>query len=416
MKKWRIALLHYTCPPIVGGVEEVIRHQALVFDAMGHETIIIAGQGLQSANVVPVVINPFFSSQNRSVDKAVKAFTEGTYGPFQFLVDTFYEDLKDTVGGCDFLIVHNVMTMPYNLPLTYALERLSTERFVKVISWNHDSVYFYPDYPEEYDEVPWTILKEKIPSISYACISHARAVEFAELYGTKKGMTVIPNGIDVSRFFQFTEESQLINEERKLSEADLIMVHPARLVPRKNFELGIRVAGALKRRGYDVRYLITGAYNPHEQKNREYYKRLRQLARDEDVGRETIFIAEYQKKDGTKIVPRQRLIRDLYFIADFLFMPSFSEGFGIPLMEAGLCKLPIVCSQIAPFTEIGGDHVYRFPLDAEPDEIATGICDFLSHCSSHRMYRHIIRHYVWSAVYHQHIKPFLASVDRSAAR
>ena len=33
----RIALLHYTLPPVIGGVERVIRDQAAALRALGHE-------------------------------------------------------------------------------------------------------------------------------------------------------------------------------------------------------------------------------------------------------------------------------------------------------------------------------------------------------------------------------------------
>lgn len=36
MKQFNIALLHYTCPPVVGGVEEIIRQHASLFNRYKH--------------------------------------------------------------------------------------------------------------------------------------------------------------------------------------------------------------------------------------------------------------------------------------------------------------------------------------------------------------------------------------------
>jgi glycosyltransferase involved in cell wall biosynthesis len=66
----KIALLHYSSPPAVGGVEEVIKQQALLFRRHGHEVIIISGKGGQLSENISIVINPIFSSRNPSVDKA----------------------------------------------------------------------------------------------------------------------------------------------------------------------------------------------------------------------------------------------------------------------------------------------------------------------------------------------------------
>ena len=41
----KIALLHYSCPHVVGGVEEVIGQQASLFHRHGHKVKIIAGKG-----------------------------------------------------------------------------------------------------------------------------------------------------------------------------------------------------------------------------------------------------------------------------------------------------------------------------------------------------------------------------------
>ncbi len=41
----KIDLLHYSAPPIVGGVESVISHHARLMSKAGHPVRIIAGRG-----------------------------------------------------------------------------------------------------------------------------------------------------------------------------------------------------------------------------------------------------------------------------------------------------------------------------------------------------------------------------------
>ena len=171
MEKTKIALLHYSAPPVVGGVEEVIKQHALLLNRNGHEVKIIAGKGGSFSEEIPTIINSIFSSLNPSVDLALKELKKGRGNRFKYLVDVIYKDLKKEVASYDVLIVHNVMTMPYNLLLTYAVKRLSEDRRIKIISWNHDSIYFYPDCPDMYHSEPWDILKKKIPYIHYVCIS-----------------------------------------------------------------------------------------------------------------------------------------------------------------------------------------------------------------------------------------------------
>ena len=54
-----IALLHYSAPPVVGGVESVLAHHARLMDAAGHDVRIVAGRGEQACLPVPFVSLPF---------------------------------------------------------------------------------------------------------------------------------------------------------------------------------------------------------------------------------------------------------------------------------------------------------------------------------------------------------------------
>ena len=56
-------------------------------------------------------------------------------------------------------------------------------------------------------------------------------------------------------------------------------------------------------------------------------------------------------------------LADFYFKNAFIYaFPSFNEGFGIPIIEAFSYSLPIVCSDIPVFKEIGNESVSFFEV------------------------------------------------------
>lgn len=67
----------------------------------------------------------------------------------------------------------------------------------------------------------------------------------------------------------------------------------------------------------------------------------------------------------------------LYENAAALVLPSFAEGFGLPIVEAARHGCPVICSDIPVFREVGGDGALYFQVN-DPDALAAAIRDFLA--------------------------------------
>jgi glycosyltransferase involved in cell wall biosynthesis len=411
--KYNIALLHYTSPPIVGGVEEVVGQQASLFSRYYHNVRIFAGAGAQLDKNCEVEINPLLNSRNAEVLEAHRLIRKGMPAKMDSLANRIYEYLSKRLNDFDVLLAHNVLTMPFNLPLTAALHRIGQEGLIPIISWNHDSPYFYPDYPRYIDRSPWNILKRAYAGIHYVVISESRKNMFADIYRGRERLHVIPNGIDPIRFFRLDAATVRLIKEERLFEAEFIMVQPSRLHPRKNVELSVRVTRALQDLGVKARLLVTGVHDPHGPKTLRYYNKLKNLARELGIEDDVLVLAGYLFESGEKLLVDRIRIRDLYLIADILFLPSLQEGFGIPLLEAGMIKLPIVCSNIPPFLEIGGNDVSLFDLNDPPEKIAGTILDFVGRLKPHRMFRKVVSDYAWDLLYQKKLMPLLSEVISS---
>jgi glycosyltransferase involved in cell wall biosynthesis len=103
-------------------------------------------------------------------------------------------------------------------------------------------------------------------------------------------------------------------------------------------------------------------------------------------------------------------VADLYRVADGLLFPSRDEGFGLPLLEAGLARLPVFCSDLPSFRETGGADVTRFPVEARPDEVARVLLEFFNRDSVFQLHSRVRREYSWSQLLRRRFLPLLEEV------
>ncbi len=412
-KPLRIGILHYSCPPVVGGVEEVLSQHASILHRQGQSVSILAGTGKTYTDSFPVRIEPLLGSKNASILKAQEKSKSGDHRHLKLLTTRIYKILEDWSPDLDVVLAHNVLHMPFNLPFTMAIHRLAESGNGPVIvSWAHDSPYLQPNYPKYLNDSPWNILRRPHPNIHYVTISESRKQMFGELFGDAP-WKVIHNGIDPASFYYLDPRSVRLAYELDAFNRDLILVQPSRITPRKNLELAIHIIRGIKILGYNVLFIMTGAYDPHEGKAVAYYRRLRYWIKELDLENNIAILAEYRFRDKTKLVPDRIFIRDLYLMADLLLMTSKDEGFGLPLLEAGMAKLPIACSEIPAFLELGQDVCF-FRLDDHPLTIAGRIMEYLARTSTHKMFRSVMQNYVSEVVCKKEIIPFLRDIISQA--
>jgi glycosyltransferase involved in cell wall biosynthesis len=101
------------------------------------------------------------------------------------------------------------------------------------------------------------------------------------------------------------------------------------------------------------------------------------------------------------------MMRDLYRVVDALLFPSAQEGFGLPILEAGLARLPAFCAKIEPFRDIAGDHLHYFELDEEPDVTANQILGILKGDHSAQLHRIALSEYDWKTIFDQQLRPLV---------
>jgi glycosyltransferase involved in cell wall biosynthesis len=394
-----IAILHYAYPPVIGGVEFVMEQHARLFVRNGHSIRIVAGKGESKDAAIPITRIPELFPGHPA---CIAAQADTNSAAFTELKEKLKAKLRAALEGADTVIVHNMMTMHFNLAATVALAELAEEATDQhFINWIHDLAAINPDYAlgRKLDVYPWDLLTEKLPGFQDIVISQNRQRQFGKLTGAPgRDCSVIPNGVEYLKLLKLTRPVRHLIRQHGILASDFIFIHPTRILARKNIEMGIRVTAELKKLGHRVFYMVTGAPDPHNAATHEYGLELKALIAELEVERDFIFVSETFKVSDNDLIA-------LYGISDALFLPSKQEGFGLPLIEAGLFRLPVFCAGIEPMKSIITHNVTHFDLDTDPATLAKTVANTLNTNPGHRARKEVMNTYSWEKLYREKIQP-----------
>lgn len=137
------------------------------------------------------------------------------------------------------------------------------------------------------------------------------------------------------------------------------LLHPGRIMPRKNIETLVRAFELLAPRFEDLHLVLTGGAGYG---SKEVVQQI-----EESPYRERIHQSGWVSDQELKV---------LYAGASVLAFPSRHEGFGLPIVEAMTCGTPVVASPEAASMDIAGEAVLRADCSS-PAPLAEAIAQIL---------------------------------------
>ena len=415
-----MGLLHYSCPPVIGGVETVLWEQGSRLAQRGYPITVLAGRGGplpsldqgQNSDAPPAAVRltviPELDSRHPRVVEARARLDEGQVpAGFDSLREEIGNDLRAALTDLDVLIVHNALSLHFNLALTAALWELAEHRPARLINWCHDLSWANPLYqPLMRDAEPWSLLRRAHPRITTVCVSSQRLEEWRRLTAAQDAGTVVPNGIDLSALIRTGSRTRALIEGLGLEGVDAILLAPVRITRRKNLEWAVEAASGVRASGRSVRLLVTGPPGPHNPRSLDYVEELRRRRSAAGLEDEVHFLFE-QAAAGDETYPiDQATLADLYMLSDVVVLPSSSEGFGLPLAEAALVRAPVVCTDIPAFRELGSDGVHYVPLDSGPAGFSKAVLEALDEPQT-RLRRRLRTELAWDRIIDTRLVPLL---------
>lgn len=161
-------------------------------------------------------------------------------------------------------------------------------------------------------------------------------------------------------FQRQVDVNKIIDAQRRYNlEPDYIMM-AGTLEPRKNIMGALKAYSLLSPKNKQIyRFVVIG-------KKGWYYSQIFQKVKELDLTLRVKFLEYIPDADLVTLMQGAKL---------FLF-PSFYEGFGLPILEAMTCGVPVLASRVTSIPELGVDAVhYADPTDAV--DIADGITQLL---------------------------------------
>ncbi|NLV28127.1 MAG: glycosyltransferase family 4 protein [Methanomicrobiales archaeon] len=158
-------------------------------------------------------------------------------------------------------------------------------------------------------------------------------------------VTLIPNGIDRDYFSPSQKKRDTFRDMWNISPDEQVVLTVAQISPRK----GIYDFLELAAQNPDTRFVWVGGF-PYGLISKDYAN---------------IRMKLQNKQKNLLFTGFVRDISEAYCAADVFFMPTYAETFGLAVLEAQSCGLPVIARSIPEFHEVYGDSIRYFSSVAD---------------------------------------------------
>jgi glycosyltransferase involved in cell wall biosynthesis len=268
--------------------------------------------------------------------------TEGIHRYREILKQRLY----DFTERCDIglLVPQNALTIPLNIPLGLALTEFIAETGMPTIAHHHD---FFWERKRFLSNCVWDYFNAAFPphlkSIHHVVINSSAENQLALRTGISA--TMIPNVMDFETPPDPPDDYAAdVRRTLGISDDELLVLQPTRVVQRKGIEHAIELVARLERKATLVISHASG------DEGYEYQQRVREFA--DLLGIKALFVNDIiadergSTPDGRKIYT----LDDIYPHADLVTYPSIFEGFGNAFLETIYYRKPILVNNYSIYS------------------------------------------------------------------
>jgi len=323
--------------------------------------------------------------------------------PLVFSV-TLAKWLKREIAGFDIVHIHGL----YRFPSSYAAWCAWKERVPYLIR-PHGSLDPFL-YKQSRYSLPLKRIYERlfdIPNLNGAAAIHYTAQEEAErtaFLDLRAPAVVVPNGLDWSEYEGLPERGRF-RRRIDLDRRTPLVLFLGRLNFKKGLDLLVPAFAQVAKNLPEARLAIVGP------DNEGYGAKVRQWCREQGVADKVVFVDHLGPEE----------VKQAYVDADVFVLPSYTENFGMTVVEAMACGCPVVISdQVNIWREIQEEGA-GLVVGLNPAQIANAICRVLADKEASgemgkRGRMAAERRYAWPRIVEQLTQVYRKVIEEAAAK
>lgn len=252
----------------------------------------------------------------------------------------------------DICILHDILYQGIHLLHNVAMRKAQTQLpLVHFLSFTHSA-------PIPYIEAPYPIscMYSKMPNTTFVYPTQAGLEALAQQYHVDRSCCCcVNNSVDILEGMH--QETVKIARYCDLWKSEILIVYPGRLNMAKRFHVIAEFAGYMKKYCFKTVLVIFCDF-PSADINPKVYKRLI-MEMGEKGGldkQDIVFTSDCGFPYGVK----RETVFDLFSISNLFICPSYSESFGLTVMEAASRGNYIVLNEAVPALEEIGKSIHAY--------------------------------------------------------
>ena len=269
----------------------------------------------------------------------------------------FYEEAEQIAGDyvrhlqdVDVCIMHDILYQGWHLVHNVAIRKAQKSLpQVRFLAFTHSLPANRPQKLEE----PFSARFTPMPNTRFVYPTYSGIEALARQYDVPQGnCAVVYNSLPLLE--TLSQDVQRVAESVDLLSADLLVVYPGRLTPGKRFDKVAALAGAIEHKTEQCTKVVFCDFPCADIPSNIYPRTIRMDGRKFGLEEgDLVFTSDLGYEQG---FPRQGVF-DLFGLSNLFLCPSYSESFGLTVLEAASRGNFLVLNEAVPALKELGDRL-----------------------------------------------------------